>query len=247
MTASGIEPELKADCIRGRPIVPGEQHHRQPEIPQLADRLLVVADDVGDDECSADLAITGATTVRPFDCARSSVRDRGGERRVRDESGPTRDQCVALDEAFIEAGMAAEVVDAGSGPWAAAALAIAVIGCSDADSSTAPTMRSASRVVPSIVTTSTSVITPVVTVPVLSSTTVSRRRVEHLMPMRMPSCASPVPARRAVGVASPSAHWTRDDEDGDRRSESLIGVARDDEPGDQRHGRDQDDGGDEHR
>ena len=50
---------------------------------------------------------------------------------------------------------------------------------------------------------------PVVTVPVLSSTTVSTRRVFSSTSgplMRMPSCAPrPVPTMRAVGVASPSA------------------------------------------
>ena len=51
---------------------------------------------------------------------------------------------------------------------------------------------------------------PVVTVPVLSSTTVSTRRVDSSTcgPLiRMPSCAPrPVPTSSAVGVASPRAH-----------------------------------------
>ena len=51
---------------------------------------------------------------------------------------------------------------------------------------------------------------PVVTVPVLSSTIVSTRRVDSRISgplMRMPSCAPrPVPTSRAVGVASPRAH-----------------------------------------
>ena len=59
-------------------------------------------------------------------------------------------------------------------------------------------------------TTSTSRIRPVVTVPVLSSTMVSTRRVDSRTcgPLiRMPSWAPrPVPTSRAVGVASPSAH-----------------------------------------
>ncbi len=57
---------------------------------------------------------------------------------------------------------------------------------------------------------STSAISPVVTVPVLSSTTVSMRRVASSTSgpwIRMPSWAPrPVPTISAVGVASPSAH-----------------------------------------
>ena len=57
--------------------------------------------------------------------------------------------------------------------------------------------------------TSTSDIRPVVTVPVLSSTTVSTARVDSSTSgprIRMPSCAPrPVPTSSAIGVASPSA------------------------------------------
>ena len=63
---------------------------------------------------------------------------------------------------------------------------------------------------PAAGTTSSRVIRPVVTVPVLSSTTVSTRRVFSSTSgplIRMPSWAPrPVPTIRAVGVASPSAH-----------------------------------------
>ena len=59
-------------------------------------------------------------------------------------------------------------------------------------------------------TTSARLILPVVTVPVLSSTTVSTRRVDSRTSgplMSRPSCAPrPVPTISAVGVASPSAH-----------------------------------------
>ena len=58
--------------------------------------------------------------------------------------------------------------------------------------------------------TSRTCIRPVVTVPVLSSTIVSTRRVDSSTSgplIRMPSCAPrPVPTSSAVGVASPSAH-----------------------------------------
>ena len=85
------------------------------------------------------------------------------------------------------------------------------IGCSDA-ASTAPGQpqqlvarrrRRRTRRRPAL-------IRPVVTVPVLSSTTVSTRRVDSSTSgplMRMPSWAPrPVPTSRAVGVARPSAH-----------------------------------------
>ena len=86
----------------------------------------------------------------------------------------------------------------------------AAIGCSEASSS-APTSRSASaRSVPSAVATPTSFMRPVVTVPVLSSTIVSTRRVDSSTSgplISRPSCAPrPVPTSSAVGVASPSAH-----------------------------------------
>ena len=62
---------------------------------------------------------------------------------------------------------------------------------------------------PSASVSSTSDIRPLVTVPVLSSTTVSTRRVASRTSgplMRSPSCAPrPVPTIRAVGVARPSA------------------------------------------
>ena len=83
------------------------------------------------------------------------------------------------------------------------------IGCSDPSSSAPASRRTSSRRSPSAVTTATRAISPDVTVPVLSSTTVSIRRVDSSTSgprIRMPSCAPrPVPTSRAVGVASPSA------------------------------------------
>ena len=102
---------------------------------------------------------------------------------------------------------------AGSGAAARRSAAAAMarpIGCSEA-CSTAPTSRSASaRSTPSTVRRRASVIRPLVTVPVLSRTTVSIRRVDSsdLGPLiRIPSWAPrPVPTSSAVGVARPSAH-----------------------------------------
>ena len=101
---------------------------------------------------------------------------------------------------------------AGSSPtsaFAPSAMARAM-GCSDADS-TAPARRSSSsRSTPSPAQTSASAMSPLVTVPVLSSTTVSMRRVDSSTsgPLSStPICAPrPVPTSSAVGVARPSAH-----------------------------------------
>ena len=86
----------------------------------------------------------------------------------------------------------------------------AAIGCSEA-SSTAPASASSSRLVGALGGHDIDqAIRPVVTVPVLSSTIVSTRRVDSRIcgPLiRIPSCAPrPVPTSSAVGVASPSAH-----------------------------------------
>ena len=83
------------------------------------------------------------------------------------------------------------------------------IGCSEADSSAAARRRTSSTDSPGAATTSWTVISPVVTVPVLSSTIVSTRRVDSSTSgplIRMPSWAPrPVPTMSAVGVARPSA------------------------------------------
>ena len=82
-------------------------------------------------------------------------------------------------------------------------------GCSE-PASTAPAMRSSRVRLTVAPMTSNSFIAPVVTVPVLSSTTVSTRRVDSSTSgpfTRMPSWAPrPVPTSSAVGVARPSAH-----------------------------------------
>ncbi len=93
----------------------------------------------------------------------------------------------------------------------AAAVATAVaMGCSEACSRAPARRRASSSVVPWAAWTASRVIRPVVTVPVLSRTTVSTRRVFSRTSgplMRMPSWAPrPVPTIRAVGVARPSAH-----------------------------------------
>ncbi len=83
------------------------------------------------------------------------------------------------------------------------------MGCSEPDSTAATTSRSWSGSVPSTGTTEATLITPVVRVPVLSSTIVSTSRVDSRISgpeMRMPSSAPrPLPTSRAVGVARPRA------------------------------------------
>ena len=91
----------------------------------------------------------------------------------------------------------------------AAATIAAATGCSEAASTAAARASSASASSPASASTACTLMWPVVTVPVLSSTTVS------MLPtvsstcgalIRTPSCAPrPVPTRIAVGVARPSA------------------------------------------
>ena len=106
----------------------------------------------------------------------------------------------------------AKLSTGGSAPSSArAAAAIArAIGCSEASSSAPATRSTALRSAPRASTTSTRLIRPLVTVPVLSSRIVSTRRVDSRISgplMSRPSCAPrPVPTSRAVGVARPSAH-----------------------------------------
>ena len=83
------------------------------------------------------------------------------------------------------------------------------IGCAEAVSSAPATASTSPTSSPAAGTTATTDISPVVTVPVLSSTTVSTSRVDSSTSgplIRMPSWAPrPVPTSSAVGVASPSA------------------------------------------
>ncbi len=84
------------------------------------------------------------------------------------------------------------------------------IGCSEECSRAPASRRASSRETPSARWTPVSVITPVVTVPVLSRTMVSTLRVDSRTSgpfRRMPSWAPrPVPTISAVGVARPRAH-----------------------------------------
>src|SRR3984893_2271727 len=143
----------------------------------------------------------------------------------------------------------------GKSGWArrrrAPAVIAAAIGCSDAASTAAAYLSSSHSSRPGAVTSSVSVIRPVVAVPVLSRTTVSTLRVFSRASgplIRMPSCAPrPVPTRIAVGVARPIAH-------GQAMISTATAAVNADaadppaggQPADQRHGGDREHDGNEH-
>ena len=127
-------------------------------------------------------------------------------------SRPTITSWPSTDPRAPRPGMARNRSAWGSDPSSAraAALTAPATGCPDA-CSTAPAYRSrASRLSPAAATTPVTAMTPVVTVPVLSSTTVSTAREDSsawYLLMKIPSCAPrPQATISAAGVASPSAH-----------------------------------------
>ena len=146
-------------------------------------------------------ALRAAVNLSSADQRRSSNSDARPTTRARPSTVPsTPSPCRLVNASTV-----------GSGPTrsSAAAARARPIGCSEAFSS-APTRSSASSPsTSSAATTSTTDMVPVVTVPVLSSTTVSTRRVDSSTSgplMSRPSCAPrPVPTSSAVGVARPSA------------------------------------------
>ena len=109
---------------------------------------------------------------------------------------------------FSNARTEADIASPGLRTSAPATIA-AAIGCSERASTAAASQSAASAFVLALVMTSTNSIRPSVSVPVLSSTATSTRRVcSRTLPplMMMPNCAPrPVPTMIAVGVASPSA------------------------------------------
>ena len=215
-------PTSAATASAARWLSPVSSTGPQPERAQLRDRLGAGRlDRVGDDDDPAHAAV-------PADPDGGAARGLGLVRRCsRARRGPaativgesTRD---AADDHGVAVDDAADAAAPGSAndvelrqqrrPVRARRRRRSrpAMGCSDA-SSRAPASRSTSSASsPSAAMTSTSVIRPVVTVPVLSSTTVSTRRVDSSTSgplIRMPSWAPrPVPTSSAVGVASPSAH-----------------------------------------
>ena len=197
VSSSGTEPErpergdrLRARRLRGvrddeqaahGTVPPGRDHRLAPRLRGRARRLELGREVAGSTP-------PGGSGARP----RPHGRPRRPRRRAPRGCGTTRPRRARRSRSS-----------------AAAAMARAT-GCSEACSS-APTRRSNSaRSVVSATTTSRTCMRPVVTVPVLSSTIVSTRRVDSSTSgplMRMPSWAPlPVPTSSAVGVASPRAH-----------------------------------------
>ena len=221
MTSSRSMPTSAATVAAARWLSPVSSTGRRPSarssaIGAGARRL----DGVGDDEHARGPrrpSRRGPVCARPPRRRpwRRAASSSSVHRPVGEEPLAAGDDGVAVDDAGdAEALRAGEAVDGGQlaarRRRAPAAMARA-IGCSDASSS-APASRSTLVAWSSPVggTTSTSAIAPVVTVPVLSSTIVSTRRVDSSTSgplMRMPSWAPrPVPTMSAVGVARPRAH-----------------------------------------
>ena len=218
MHVGGVDADLAGDGLGGAAVVAGEQHRAQPEGAQLGDgggagRL----DGVGDDDEAAHLSV-------PADQDRGPPGRLGGvlggtqsvvgvHRPVGEEAFAAGDDGVAVDDAGDAEPLAVgEALDGGQleSGVAGAGGDRRAIGCSEASSSDPAIRSSSSRSTPAAGTTSTRAIVPVVTVPVLSSTIVSTRRVDSRTSgplMITPSWAPrPVPTMIAVGVARPRAH-----------------------------------------
>ena len=213
-----VDADLGGDRAGGPLVVAGEQHRRQPEAAQPAHRLGGGRlHGVGDDEHAARPAVPADRDRR---CGRrpraasTAAGSSGGSalRPVREQPRPADQHGVAVDDALhAEPLDVGELLDRGRGPVAGAV----DDGPGHRVLRGRPRGRPPAGVPPrpdspAAATTSTSAIRPVVTVPVLSSTTVSTRRVDSSTSgplIRMPSWAPrPVPTISAVGVASPSAH-----------------------------------------
>ena len=204
-------------------VVAGEQDGRQAEVAQLPrpPRPTGRLDRVGDDEHAARRAV-------PADGDRRAARRLGRRRRRRSSSAgsgsdqlgaaaaarPTRTACPSTtpgDAEAVEVGEVRRPAGSVAGRSAAPRAIAGAIGCSEACLERAGQPQHLVRVLAvGRRRRRRSVIRPVVTVPVLSSTTVSTRRVDSSTSgplIRMPSWAPrPVPTISAVGVARPSAH-----------------------------------------
>ena len=233
-----VDADLGRDRAGGRLVVAGQQHRPQPERLQRRDGLGgAVLDGVGDDEHGGRLSVpaggdrglparlggpargvelgrAGASPSRP--AAPGGRRRARGRRRRPRRRGPR--------------GWRSRRPPAAD-PSAAAALAMAcAMGCSEACSS-APTSRSAwSRSTPSATATSTRLILPVVTVPVLSSTTVSTVRVDSRTSgplISSPSCAPrPVPTMQRGRRGEAERAGAGDDQHGDGGGEREASRSR---------------------
>src|SRR5699024_10842824 len=212
-----VDADLGGNLTGHGLVVAGQQDRDQPQLLHRGNGLCTGGlDRVGDHQDSA-----GDPVPADGDDGLAlllGIRLRSGHRRAQRHLRLGEEALAAHDDRVVLTGprtpFPSTLVNSDNvGSWPTswvAPLAIAwAIGCSE-ESSTAPARRSSSaRSVPSSVTTSVRVILPVVTVPVLSSTTVSTLRVDSSTSgplMSTPIWAPrPVPTSRAVGVARPSA------------------------------------------
>jgi hypothetical protein len=194
-------PPLRRHGAGGGFVVAGEQHRPQPEPRRRAmaaalDGFTVSATAMV--PCSCPSART-ATTVRPRSPGTSSAA----------RGRPRRDDLRRLPGAHAGQLRKSVAIGISMPSWRAPRTMAAAIGCSLLSSTAAARRQQVVGCARRSGCTLTTSITPVVTVPVLSSTIVSTRRVLSSTSgplIRMPICAPrPVPTSSAVGVARPSA------------------------------------------
>ena len=240
-------PPRAPTVVRGRGVVAGEQHRAQAEVAQLrATASALVGFTVSATTSSPRAAPSQptATTVRPVrprraasasvELGRQRLRPLGQQRRPADDDGVrravrrrrrrparrgprrSRTRRTCRQRAELRGGGGGDRRGRPGARW---------------PSSTAPASRSTScRATPVAGTTSTSVIRPVVTVPVLSSTTVSTRRVllEHLRPLdddaELRAAAGADQQRRRRRQAEGAR--AGDDQHRDGGGERELGLAR---------------------
>ena len=216
-----VDADLGGDRAGGRLVVAGEQDGAQPERRAARRRLRALVGLTVSATTKHGARLRRPSRRRPRCCPRASARGAAAS-----SSGG---RCIAQSASSARAagddvrGRRRRPRRRGPRGWrsprpraaaraAAAPAAMArAIGCSEASSSGADeAQRLVARRRRRRRRRRRALILPVVTVPVLSSTIVSTRRVDSSTSgplMRMPSWAPrPVPTSRAVGVARPSAH-----------------------------------------
>ena len=232
---------------RGR-VVAGQQDRREAELAQPRDGLRGGGlDGVADDDDAARPPVPAdgdggvALAVGPVDRGHERRRRGAAPSRRAGRGRPTTTAWPSTTPCDAEALAVGEVLDGAAAGRRAAAMA-RPIGCSDADSSAAARRRTSSTDSPSAATTSCTVIWPVVTVPVLSSTIVSTRRVDSSTSgplIRMPSCAPrPVPTMQRGRRGQAEGARAGDDQhrDGGGEGGGRAGAGAEPEA-ERRHGR----------
>ena len=237
---TSLMPTWSAMARAARSLSPVSRHGLQPEGGGAGDRVGAGGlDGVGDDEDGAECAVPAGEdrglAASGLGCVVGCVefgRDRHrpvGEQEPR----PADDHRVAVDDALD-----AETLRGWRSPSTGAAGRRGRGGVGDGLGDRvlggvlerADEARTSSRSVPSTVTTSTRVIRPVVTVPVLSSTTVSIRRVDSRTSgplMRMPELGAASGADEQCGRGGETeCAWAGDDQHGDGGGERAASRSR---------------------